>query len=58
MNREEVKVGDLVKAVFLKHGEHLVIGEIFEIATNERGLKGTWVSIKITGGDESDKQVA
>ena len=57
MNKKEIKVGDTVKAIFVKYGKHLVSGEIFEISTDEHALKGTWVSIKVTGGDLTDKTV-
>ena len=58
MNKDDIKVGNIVKAIFVKCGKHLVSGEVFEVSTDEHALKGTWVSIKVTGGDESDKQVA
>ena len=58
MKKEELKVGQIVKAIFRKYGKHTVIGEVFEISTDEHALKGTWVSIKVTGGDTSDKQVS
>ena len=57
MNKKEIKVGDTVKAVFVKYGKHLVSGEIFEISTDEHGLPGTWVSIRVTNGDMTDKYV-
>ena len=58
MKKEELKVGQIVKAIFRKYGKHTVVGEVFEIGTDEHALKGTWVSIKVTGGDMSDKQVS
>lgn len=57
MENEQIKVGDRVKAVFRKYGKHIVVGDVFEISTDEHALKGTWVSIKVTGGDTNDKQV-
>lgn len=57
MKKEQIKVGQKVKAIFRKYGSHIVIGEAFEISTDEHALKGTWVSIKVTGGDASDNQV-
>lgn len=57
MKNKELNIGDKVKAKFRKYGTHIVIGEIFEISTDEHGLKGTWVSIKVTGGDTKDNQV-
>ena len=57
MENEQIKVGDRVKAVFRKYGKHIVIGDVFEISTDEHALKGTWVSIKVTDGDTNDKQV-
>lgn len=57
MKKEELKIGDKVKANFRKYGRHIVIGEIFEISTDEHALQGTWVSIKVTGGDTKDNQV-
>lgn len=58
MKKEELKLGDKVKAIFRKYGKHTVIGEVWEISTDEHALTGTWVSIKVTGGDMSDKHVS
>lgn len=58
MKKEEIKIGSKVKAIFRKYGKHTVIGEAFEISTDEHALHGTWVSIKVTGGDMNDKQVS
>lgn len=58
MKKEELKLGDKVKAIFRKYGKHVVIGEVWEISTDEHALDGTWVSIKVTGGDMSDKHVS
>ena len=58
MKKEELKLGDKVKATFRKYGKHIVIGEVWEISTDEHALDGTWVSIKVTGGDMSDKHVS
>lgn len=58
MKKEQIKVGQKVKAIFRKYGSHIVIGEVFEISTDEHALRGTWVSIKVTGGDMEDKQVS
>lgn len=58
MKKEELKLGDKVKAIFRKYGKHIVIGEVWEISTDEHALDGTWVSIKVTGGDMSDKHVS
>ena len=55
MRKEDIKVGDKVKAIFVKYGKHIVTGEIFEISTDEHALPGTWVSIRVTGGDINDK---
>ena len=57
MNKEDIKVGDIVKAIFVKYGKHLVCGEVFEISTDEHALKGTWVSIRVNGGDMNDWHV-
>lgn len=57
MNKEDIKVGDIVKAVFVKYGKHLVLGEVFEVSTDEHTLKVTWVSIRVNGGDMSDWHV-
>ena len=57
MNKDDIKVGNIVKAIFVKCGKHLVSGEVFEVSTDEHALKGTWVSIKVTGGDLTDKTV-
>lgn len=58
MKKEELKLGDKVKAIFRKYGKHTVIGEVWEISTNEHALFGTWISIRVSGGDMSDKHVA
>ena len=58
MKKEEIKIGQKVKAIFRKYGKHTVIGEVFEISTDEHALEGTWVSIRVTGGDMTDKSVA
>ena len=58
MKKEQIKVGQKVKAIFHKYGSHIVIGETFEISVDEHALRGTWVSIKVTGGDMEDKQVS
>lgn len=57
MKKEELKIGDTVKAVFRKYGRHLIYGKVTEISTDEHALEGTWVSIKVTGGDRNDKVV-
>ena len=57
MNKVDIKVGDKVEAIFVKYGKHLVSGEVFEISTDEHGLSGAWVSIKVTGGNAKDKYV-
>ena len=57
MKKEELKIGDTVKAVFRKYGRHLIYGEVTEISTDEHALDGTWVGIKVTGGDRNDKVV-
>ncbi len=58
MKKEELKFGNKVKAIFRKYGKHIVICEVWEISTNEHALSETWVSIKVTGGDISDKHVS
>ena len=58
MKKEELKLGNKVKAIFRKYGKHIVIGEVWEISTDEHALTGTWVSIRVSGGDMSDKHVA
>ena len=58
MKKEQIKVGQKVKAIFRKYGSHIVIGEAFEISTDEHALKGTWVSIKVTGGNMNDPHVS
>ena len=58
MKKEQLKIDDQVKAIFRKYGRHEVIGTVFEISTDEHALSGTWVSIRVTGGNMEDKQVA
>lgn len=57
MNKILVKNGDIVKAKFRKYGVHSIIGEVFEVSTDEHALEGTWVSIRVNGGDLKDRQV-
>ena len=58
MKKEQLKIDDQVKAIFRKYGRHEVIGTVFEINTDEHALSGTWVSIRVTGGNMEDRQVA
>ncbi|MCR5185404.1 MAG: hypothetical protein K6C32_04950 [Bacilli bacterium] len=58
MKKEELKVGQKVKAKFKKYGVHSIIGEVTEVCTNEHALQGTWVSIKVTGGNMNDPHVS
>lgn len=57
MKNLEVKVENIVKAKFRKYGVHSVIGTVTEVCTNEHALEGTWVSIKVTGGNMNDPHV-
>ncbi len=58
MKKEELKVGQKVKAKFRKYGVHSIVGEVTEVCTNEHALQGTWVSIKVTGGNMNDPHVS
>ena len=58
MKKEELMVGQKVKAKFRKYGVHSIIGEVTEVCTNEHALQGTWVSIKVTGGNMNDPHVS
>ncbi len=58
MKKEELKVGQKVKAKFRKYGVHSIIGEVTEVCTDEHALQGTWVSIKVTGGNMNDPHVS
>lgn len=57
MKKDQIKLGDKVKAVFRKYGKHIIIGTVFEISEDEHALNGTWVSIKVTGGNMNDPHV-
>ena len=57
MIQNEINVGDKVKAKFRKYGVHSISGDITEVCTDEHALKGTWVSIKVTGGNLNDPHV-
>ena len=57
MIQSEIKVGDQVKAKFRKYGVHSISGDVNEVCTNEHALEGTWVSIKVTGGNLCDPHV-
>lgn len=58
MKKEELKLGNKIKGIFRGHSKHTIIGEITEISTDEHELKGTWVGVKITGGDTNDRYVS
>lgn len=58
MKKEELKVGQKVKAKFRKYGVHSIVGEVTEVCTDEHALQGTWVSIKVTGGNRNDPHVS
>ena len=58
MKKEDLQVGQKVKAKFRKYGVHSIIGEVTEVCTNEHALQGTWVSIKVTGGNMNDPHVS
>lgn len=57
MKKEELKVGQKVKSKFRKYGVHSIVGEVAEVCTDEHALQGTWVSIKVTGGNLCDPHV-
>ena len=57
IKKEDLKLGDNVKAIFRKYGRHLIYGKVNEISTDEHAREGTWVGIKVTGGDRNDKVV-
>lgn len=58
MTKSNIKVGDKVKAKFRKYGVHTIIGIVNEISEDEHALKGTWVGIKVTGGNMNDPHVS
>ena len=58
MKKEELKVGQKVKAKFRKYGVHSIVDEVTEVCTDEHALQGTWVSIKVTGGNMNDPHVS
>lgn len=53
-----VKVGDKVKALMRTkgRGKHIVRGNVWEVESNG-DLPGTWVSIRVEGGDMTDPYV-
>lgn len=57
MKKEDIQLGNKVKAKFKKYGVHMIIGVVNEICTDEHALQGTWVSIKVTGGNLNDPHV-
>ena len=57
MRKEDIETGFIVKAVFRKYGNHIIVGEVIEICTNEHALDGDWAGIRVTGGDTEDKRV-
>lgn len=58
MQKESIKVGDKVKAKFRKYGVHTIIGIVNEVFTDEHALQGTWIGIKVTGGNINDPHVS
>ena len=58
MKKEEIKIGNSVKAKFRKYGVHSIIGTVTEVCTDEHALQGTWVSLKVTGGNMNDPHVS
>lgn len=58
MQKESIKVGDKVKAKFRKYGVHTIIGIVNEVCTDEHALQGTWIGIKVTGGNINDPHVS
>lgn len=57
MKENEIKNGDIVKAIFRKYGKHTIIGKVWEISLDETPLPGVWVSIRVLDGDKNDKAV-
>lgn len=57
MKKQEIRIGDKVKAIFRKYGKHIVVGTVFEISEDKHALKGKWISLTVGSGDVSDKQV-
>lgn len=57
MNREDIKVGATVKAIFRKYGKHIITGTVIEICSNEHALDGDWIGIKVISGDKKDAHV-
>ena len=53
----KTKIGDTVQAIFRKYGRHTIVGEVFEVCKDEHSLPGTWVGIKVIGGDLQDSSV-
>ena len=57
MEVKDLKTGDKVKARYRKYGVHSVVGEVFEISADKGEFKGTWASIRVTGGNLNDPHV-
>lgn len=57
MKKDEIKIGNVVQAKFRKYGVHIVVGEVNEITTDKHALKGTWVGLKVIGGELKDPNV-
>jgi len=51
------KNGEKVKAKFSKCGVHTIAGIVSEACIGVHSLEGTWVSIKVTGGNMNDAYV-
>ena len=57
MKKEDIQLGNKVKAKFRKYGVHMIIGVVNEICTDEHALEGTWTGLKVTGGNMNDPHV-
>lgn len=53
----KTKIGDTVQAIFRKYGRHTIVGEVLGTQTDEDCLPGTWVSLRVIGGDLQDSSV-
>jgi hypothetical protein len=57
VNKNTIKIGQAVKAIFRKNGRHTIVGIIFDIYEDSKSICKTWISIHVTGGDECDSHV-
>ena len=57
MHPSDIKIGQVVYAVFRKYGKHYLYGLVQEKSHNEHGLDGWWISILPTVSPKHDPHI-